>query len=407
LSPEWLIHDGVVVPSVIVLSHAEQLDRLRQTCPEAAERAVVLGDPVFDRMTASSALRPSYRRAYGIGQGQRLVVVSSTWGDESLFGQHPRLPLELAERLPSDEFRVIFIPHPNITAKHSKYAVSHWLAAARRAGVRIPDDVDEWRAAIVAADLVVGDHGSVPYYAACLGIPVLLATAPVEAVAPNSPIAALLAAAPRLDPAGDYEKQVRAVRPTPADQASSVPGGAAAALRATLYRTMALAEPGWAAEIDLLPLPAVGIQDAPSHLVWVHLMGPRAATVIRLPGERLRDDPHLPRGAHLVVSTVEPRRPWLTLADVLVGPPGPEADEWIAKSLAALPGALLAAAPGPSGWTVGDRSGPFITASGAAAELFVSVAYDQVSRGVRLDELTGDWTITTGEVVRSVTVSAR
>ncbi|MEV0907906.1 hypothetical protein [Streptomyces hokutonensis] len=57
LSPQWLPDErGRPVADALVLSHPEQYDRER------------------------------YRRALGVRPGQRLVVLSSTWNPESLFG---------------------------------------------------------------------------------------------------------------------------------------------------------------------------------------------------------------------------------------------------------------------------------------------------------------------------------
>jgi hypothetical protein len=44
LSSEWLLADGTPVADVLVLSHPEQVERLRNACPEAAPTAV-LGIP--------------------------------------------------------------------------------------------------------------------------------------------------------------------------------------------------------------------------------------------------------------------------------------------------------------------------------------------------------------------------
>src|SRR5207249_12258290 len=63
LSSPWLLHNGRLVPSTIVLSHTEQLDRLARACPEAVGAALVAGDPCFDRMLASRPLRETYRQA--------------------------------------------------------------------------------------------------------------------------------------------------------------------------------------------------------------------------------------------------------------------------------------------------------------------------------------------------------
>ncbi|MGQ0842119.1 hypothetical protein [Actinokineospora sp.] len=399
---------------MIVLSHEEQLVRLRRDCPSAADVAVVAGDLVYDRIVASKPLRASYRRAFGIAPEQNLVVVSSTWGQDSLLETCPDLPRRLAEQLPADEFTILLALHPNIVSKHSQWSVSTWLAAARRAGVHILDDVDEWRAALVAADLTIGDQGSVSFYSAGLGTPLLLACAPGHTVGPDSPIAAMLAAAPALDSTTELAAQVRAAL-TGADDgrlraitdlATSQPGLAAARLRTVFCQVLGLAEPESPPDIDVIPLPTTALAQASAHLVWVRRTGPRSAVITRLPAERLRDDPRVARGHHLAVRVDEPRRRWLELADLIIGAPGENTAEWITDTLARLPGALLAIAPDAARWLLGDRDGTVlaVTGPGTGPTLFASAAYTWVGDGAPVTDLAGEWLITAGAREYRITV---
>ncbi|MBH0775592.1 hypothetical protein [Nocardia bovistercoris] len=404
LSAEWLMHDGAVIPSAIVLSHAEQRERLRSACPPAEPKAVVAGDICFDRLRASHGLRPSYRRAFGLSGGRKLVVISSTWGPHALLDTAPDLPLRLAEQLPVDEFALLLAPHPNIVAGHSSWQFGELLAAAKRAGVTVPDDVDAWRAAIVAADLVVGDHGSVSFYSTALGNPLILASAPTHTVDPNSPVAQLLATAPVLDPHGDLHRQVRdAIATHDPNHYSAItalttsePDASPAILRTLMYRTLELTEPTEPAELSALPLPTVTLTVPESYLAVVRVDAEGVAHLTRFPAERLRAPDSTPRGAHLVIGVTEPRRRWLQLADVVVGVSGPGPRRWITDTLAGLPGLLLAATPTESGrWWFGDRSGTMLSASGdaRACRSFASIACHHLSRGKRLAELGGEWRI--------------
>ncbi|OLT47854.1 hypothetical protein BJF85_14605 [Saccharomonospora sp. CUA-673] len=187
LSEPWLLHDGNVVPAVIGLSHPEQLDRLHAACPEAAPAARILGDPCIDRLRASTPLRETYRQAFGLAPGQHLVLVTSTWGPDSLYGRRPDLALELARRLPLDEYRIALSLHPNIAAGHSPWQVRMWLDDCRRDGILVLPDGDHWMPATLASSLVVGDHGSTTFYAASQDIPVLLASAPATRSTPPPP----------------------------------------------------------------------------------------------------------------------------------------------------------------------------------------------------------------------------
>jgi hypothetical protein len=118
-----VVYDGRVFPQALVLSHAEQLDRLADAVSEALPNAVVAGDPRFDRITASTGLRARYRATLGITEHERLVVVSSTWSSRSLFGSWPDLFRQLLAELPVDRYRVAGVSHPHIWYGHSRLQV--------------------------------------------------------------------------------------------------------------------------------------------------------------------------------------------------------------------------------------------------------------------------------------------
>jgi len=259
---ERLLAYGRVVPSAVLLAHEDHRDRLVADCPEAASAVVVTGDPTFDRLRASLPHRAAYRDALGAGPGQRLVVVSSTWSPGSLAGRDPELPARLVAELDGRDHRVAAILHPNIWIMHGYRQVRSWYDACTRAGLRLLPPEEGWRAALVAADVVLGDHGSVTYYAAALGRPLLLGTFPDDDVQPDTHVALLGRLAPRLD----AHRPVRAQLDAAIEQyaplrytrlralASSVPGQAARLIRRTLYRLMALPEP--ADPAFALPVPA-------------------------------------------------------------------------------------------------------------------------------------------------------
>ncbi|RZQ64352.1 hypothetical protein [Amycolatopsis suaedae] len=361
LSPPWLLHEGELIPSVLVLSHSEQLDRLRAACPEATGIAVVAGDPTYDRILAGAPLRATYREALGAAHDQRLVLVSSTWGERSLFGRDPGLVLRLATELPLDEYRIVVALHPNIWFGHSPWQLRRWLAACSAAGVTVLPPVRGWQAAVAAADLTIGDHSSVSFYSAATGTPVLLASAPHDTLDPASPIAALLRAAPLLDPAAPLRPQLDAAAYRhDTDLATSVPGEAAALIRTLVYKEIGLTEPETPA-VTLAAAPPVVDSALPAHqLVGVGADG----TVRRFPAEALRSG-GVPETV-LVVSTDEPSREWLQAADSVVHS-GPLADPgaWMGATLRSLPGCRYAAAKQePGRWLVGDRAGRIVRVHG-------------------------------------------
>ncbi|WP_211900129.1 hypothetical protein [Saccharopolyspora erythraea] len=247
LSREQLVHDDRVVPSVIGLSHHKQLTELAASCPEALERARVIGDPCFDHLRASLPMREHYRTALGTGE-RKLVVVCSTWGTRSAFGRQGELAGRLAAVLPPEEYQVALVLHPNIAAHHSGFMVDLWTRGARAQGVvRVPPDRG-WRATLVAADVVISDHGSLALYAAALGIPLLLAEFGESELVPGTPITALGDLAPRLSRDGDLRAQIDNARPLPSQEvpdAFDFVGRSPGKLREVIYDALDLALPPW------------------------------------------------------------------------------------------------------------------------------------------------------------------
>ncbi|PSK68671.1 hypothetical protein C6W96_31435 [Streptomyces sp. CS149] len=208
LSRRELMWRGKVVPKAIGVSHQGQIDRLAEICPEAAPYALAVGDWCFQRITASMSHRDRYRSRLGAVDGRRLVVVHSTWSEHSLLGRHPELPLRLVTSLPADEFAVAAVFHPNVWARHTPAGVLERLGAAVDAGLMIIPPQEGWRAAVVASDWVVGDHGSTSFYSAAADRVTMLAATGLDELDPLSPAAAFARGAPRLDPDGDVLAQL-------------------------------------------------------------------------------------------------------------------------------------------------------------------------------------------------------
>lgn len=266
---ERLLVGGRVVPSVLVLPHERHLSLLERDCPEALPVAVVAGDPCLDRLTASLPFREDYRRAFGLRPGQQLVFVTSTWNSGSLYGQHPDVLMRVAAELPRDRYAVVAALHPHIWAQSGRRQITRWNADCMRFGVRLLPPEEGWQAAILAADRVIGDHGSVTYYAAAMGVPVLLGVFPDDDVAPGSHIARLGSVAPRVDWGSPLALQLDAaavvydsnVHASLRQELSSEPGRAAANLRREMYRLMRVPEPDAPAQLDRVPLPGAASLD--------------------------------------------------------------------------------------------------------------------------------------------------
>ncbi|GGW79427.1 hypothetical protein GCM10010383_03740 [Streptomyces lomondensis] len=251
LSRQRLVRDGAVVPEVIVLAHHEELTRLGRECPEAVPAAEVVGDPCFDRIAASLPSRALYRDALGAKPGQRLVLVCSTWGPDSLLGQGWEVLERLVGELPRDEFSIAALLHPHVWNAHGDWQVRAWLAGLARSGLTLVSPYGDWTGAVVAADYIVGDHGSVSLYGAMTGVPVLMAGRADAEVDPGSPLAELMSFAPRLRENRSLRAQLKRSSAAwrshryerVAARISSEPGQFSRKMRALLYRKLRLRAP--------------------------------------------------------------------------------------------------------------------------------------------------------------------
>ncbi|GAA2109800.1 hypothetical protein GCM10009759_50800 [Kitasatospora saccharophila] len=259
LDPAFLLAAGEPWADLHGLGHHEQLARLTEFCPPAAARAVVVGDPTLDRMRESTGRRDTYRARLGVG-GRTLLAVLTTWGPESLLVRRHGLPLELALHLPVDEYRVALVVHPNEVSARTPFDLAEQLGPALRAGLLLPAAHQEWASVLVAADAVLTDHGSTALYAAALGRTVVLdGYDGGRELLPGTPMARLLAAAPRFTGAADLPGLLRAAAPPDpsrvAADAFARPGEALPLLRAELYRLIGLPPPGTPLAPALLPDP--------------------------------------------------------------------------------------------------------------------------------------------------------
>lgn len=258
-----LIQRGMLVPTAILLGHDRELDLLAQEVPEALPVAWVVGDPCFDRIAAGKRLRDHYRASLGLRPRQQLVVATSTWRGNSLFASAPHVIERLAELLASPQYRAVLLLHPNIYAAHSEYQVRAWCADALRRGLIIARGEEDWQPFLLAADFIIGDHGSVTLYGSGAGVPVLLGAYPDADVHPQSGAAALGAIAPRIVDSIGMREQLELAREQfdPAAMAevakliSSEAGSFARLTRRLLYGILRLGQPATRARLLDAPTP--------------------------------------------------------------------------------------------------------------------------------------------------------
>ena len=371
----------------LVLAHPDQERQLRAACPEVAGRTAVTGDPTFDELAASAPLRGFFRRRLGIersggGADRKLVLITSTWREQSQLGRWAELPRQLLAQLPADEYQVAAVLHPNIWSWYGSRQVRSWLDPALEAGLLLPPPERGWQALLVASDLVLGDHGSVTLYAAALGKPLLL-NAPAEETVPGTPVAELNARARRLDRWSGLREQVDgalsggAELDSFADGVFSNVGGSRRALRDLLYAELDLEPPEVEPPVRRQLEPEPDQQFPTSCDVLTEWLSPTTVGITRFP--RIRGETPPGGTRHLAVEESEPDLRLPQNAAVLTrrAPAAPaEALEWAREALTRHPGARLAASATVDGSRALLRDGTLVdVTSGGDPELLASAVY--------------------------------
>ncbi|MGM9383393.1 hypothetical protein [Streptomyces antibioticus] len=406
--PDSLLESG---RAWLAVSHPAQEEQLLATHPKSAGHTLLVGDPCYDELVVSRSRRNAYRDALGVAEHQRLVMVSSTWGPTSLLGRHPDLLSRLLSQLPYDDYRVGAIVHPNVWSAHGAWQIhTSQAAAALDAGLLLMPAVHAWRPALVAADVVIGDHGSVTLYGAASGTPVLLAAFGSDAV-PGTAVHDLAAVAPRLDTRGDLLRQVEDLirEHTPrryaavAERAFAEPGQALARLRTALYRLLNLAEPASPPPSPLLlPVPDPPASPVTSWQVTTLVTGDSEAPMVsvrRFPAAATaHDDAHPDTSTcstHLACVDDERDHRLAESASVLVrrraASTAVGALRWIEETLARFPGSLLAVSDVRGGCClVGLRDGRIVEAAATGPvtdpTLPAAVVYAWLRAGRPLDD---------------------
>ncbi|MBF9073059.1 hypothetical protein [Streptacidiphilus fuscans] len=312
-----LVPEHLLGRATMTVAHPDQQAQLAAADPRAGAGAVLVGDVCREQLLASLPQRAAYRRAMGVRPGQRLVVVSSTWASSSLLGRRPHLPTQVLGALPIDAYRVALVAHPNIWAFHSPEAIHRVLAPAIGAGLLLIPPDRGWQAAVVAADAVLGDHGSVTFYAATLDRPTAVATFGEDAV-PGTTGAEFGSSAPHLAPHRPLREQVEELiashKPGQCDDLAQrtfvgdagagcrddhggdrgdglgAHGSDSARLRTLLYRLLDLDEPSEPVRIQAFPVPVLprALRPSAAQAAWVSVRRvPDDATLVveRLPSQ--------------------------------------------------------------------------------------------------------------------------
>jgi hypothetical protein len=248
------------------------------------------------------------------------------------------------------------------------------LAPARQGGLLVISPEQGWPAALVAADCVVADHGSVSLYAAALDRPLLLAPFGDEVV-PGTALHALGALAPRLDPARSLLDQITVAidahtpgRYDPAAGRAFAVAPLARGLRSVLYELVDLDEPAGEPAVPGWPPPRVSAEPVTAHAVYTRTVAGGEVLVRRIPAAV--DAPATGSGGGWVRHLAVDDREWdlrmvHSAAVYLRREPGTAqaATRWAREALTRLPGARIACAATGTGFVAAIHDGRLVDVS--------------------------------------------
>ncbi|WP_297609993.1 hypothetical protein [Nocardia sp.] len=369
LPPAKVIQAGAVT---ITLSHPEQRAQLSDLIPAIAARTAIVGDPTFDRLRASRDLRTRYRDAFGTGD-RTLVVVASTWGRDSVIGRWPSLPARLLAALPADSYQVAVVLHPNIWTYYGRFQIESWLSEALNAGLVLVGPESGWHAALIAADQVISDHGSLALFTAGLDIPLLLAGSTVETVA-GTPIDALTAAAEFLCPDGDLRQQVDDARKRHmpgqyehiTDRVFGHHGDAGLNVQRLIYGRLGITPLNRSSSLSRIPVPDIRVRAITAFVAGTAEIRDATLSIERVPAAVWHHRDHSEYGDFHVVAAESERDPRILeraaviTSDLLHDPAA--AIVWAEAMLAHYPGARIAVAATRFGCIAVSRNGTAVEA---------------------------------------------
>ncbi|MFT5522668.1 MAG: hypothetical protein ACI9G1_002758 [Pirellulaceae bacterium] len=169
---------------------AGELERqcVRDINPSLMSRVAVTGDILADELILRQPSRSQIREQLQLGADERVVMLMSSWGPDSLIQKHGSRFFEEAAAL-SETYRLVLSIHPNNWTRKIESDRS-WLSALRRCeelGVTLVSGID-WQDYVIAADLFVADYTSLGLYASLMNRPMVMVPFDVAQFTPGSPI---------------------------------------------------------------------------------------------------------------------------------------------------------------------------------------------------------------------------
>lgn len=143
--------------------------------PELENVIKLVGDLVCDELLKLEEKRAQIREELGIGTSDIAVMISSSWGRDSLFERHGEfLFSSIANASQRNGFKFLITGHPNLwctdVAPKWQKSLSQLMVLDR---ALVSFDVSIWKSFAIAADIGISDHSSVNMYIAFLKRPII------------------------------------------------------------------------------------------------------------------------------------------------------------------------------------------------------------------------------------------
>lgn len=185
-------------------------ERVERELPALRGSIRVVGDLMADQLLGSQSQREEIRHELGFAPDERVVLIMSTWGADSLMESMGHEILATAGAL-GPPYRFILSTHPNHwSGPHAKS--QPWgerLLAAKERGFSVIEPGDDWSRFAIATDVAITDHTSLAVTFALLGKPMYFVPVNPSEIAEGTIGRALYEALPRLEAPSQLESTLR------------------------------------------------------------------------------------------------------------------------------------------------------------------------------------------------------
>lgn len=170
-----LDHKGNVMYDVMFVESAYVRDNLIHSYPKLRDKLAVVGNMMVDNLLALNPKREAIRQSLGIQDNEKVFIIFSTYGPNSLI---QRFGLSLLEELPSIAkfYKTFFLIHPKNKRDEfdHKDTIFELVETHHCNGIAInPMPTEPRMPYLVTADIIITDHTSLALFYLLLEKPII------------------------------------------------------------------------------------------------------------------------------------------------------------------------------------------------------------------------------------------